>query len=153
MIPPSLSLSLSLSLSVCLSLSLSVSVSGETTSLTEQIRAGGLQPALELGVTPSHVSLAAAQSVQSIQSVQSSSLPGDLHLEEELGEGVESSEDGVEGQLNGLYGDGVYCIPLESVGLGGNQITSVGVAALADGLKSNTSKEYVSLSVFACKSL
>ena len=120
-----------------ISLSLSLSVSGETTSLTEQIRAGGLRPALELGVTPSHVSLAAAQSVQSIQSAQSSSLPGDLHLEEELGEGVELSEDGIEGHL---YGDGVYCIPLESVGLGGNQITSVGAAALADGLKSNTSE-------------
>ena len=108
--------------------------------MTEQIRAGGLRPALELGVTPSHVSLAAAQSVQSIQSAQSSSLPGDLHLEEELGEGVELSEDGVEGQLDGLHGDGVYCILLESVGLGGNQITSVGAVALADGLKSNTSE-------------
>ena len=85
-------------------------------------------------MTPSHVSLV-AQSLQSIQSVQSSSLPG----EEELGEGVELSEDGVEGQWDGFHGDGVYCIPLESVGLGGNQITSVGAAALADGLKSNTS--------------
>ena len=101
--------------------------------MTEKIRAGGLGPALELGVTPSHVSLAAAQSIQSIQS---SSLPG----EEELGEGLELSEDEVEGQFDDPYGDGVYCIPLESVGLGGNQITSVGAAALADGLKSNTSE-------------
>ena len=40
----------------------------------------------------------------------------------------------------GIYGDSVYCIPLESVGLGGNQITCTGVASLADGLKSNTRK-------------
>ena len=123
--------------SLSLSPSLSLPLSGETASLTEQIRAGGLRPALELGVTPSHVSLAAAQSVQSVHSIQSSSLPPG---EEELGEGAELSEDGVEGQFDGFHGDGVYCIPLESVGLGGNQITSAGAAALADGLKSNTSK-------------
>ena len=50
------------------------------------------------------------------------------------------SEDGVEVQGDGFHGDWVYCIPLESVGLGGNQITSVGATALADGLKSNTSE-------------
>ena len=99
-------------------------ISGETASLTEQIRSGGLRPALELGVTPSHVSLAADSQGEE---------------EEEEGEGPDS-EDG-EGPVDdyGYRGDWVYCISLESVGLGGNQITNSGAVALADGLKSNTS--------------
>ena len=86
---------------------------------------GGLRPALELGVTPSHVSLAAGS-------------------QEDEGEGPES-EDGGEmvRDETGIYGDSVYCIPLESVGLGGNQITCTGVASLADGLKSNTRKYFL----------
>ena len=98
---------------------------GETASLTEQIRAGGLRPVLELGVTPSHVSLAA---------------------ESQEGEGPESEGDGPHSEAGevptdntGIYGDLVYCIPLESLGLGGNQITCSGATVLADGLKSNTS--------------
>ena len=33
-----------------------------------------------------------------------------------------------------------YCIPLQSLGLGGNKITSLGAGYLADGLKTNTSE-------------
>ena len=77
-------------------------------------------------MTPSHVSLA----VDSL---------------EEEGEGP-GSEDGGEMVTDetGIHGDWVYCIPLESVGLGGNQITCTGVASLADGLKSNTRKSTLS---------
>lgn len=32
-----------------------------------------------------------------------------------------------------------HCIPLQSLGLGGNKITSLGAGYLADGLKTNTS--------------
>ena len=84
-------------------------------------------------MTPSHVSLAAAQ--------------------EEEGEWPES-EDGethTDIEDTGLLGDWVYCIPLESVGLGGNQITCTGATALADGLKSNTRTcIYLFLPLFVC---
>lgn len=84
--------------------------SSSQASLSEQVRTGGLQPILELGVTPSHVSLAA---------VAEGSTLGD----------PSSNEDDV---------GCTYCIPLESLGLGGNKITCVGASTLADGLKSNT---------------
>ena len=62
---------------------------------------------LELGVTPSHVSIAVPEE-------------GDQPL---------NNEDNI--------GD-TYCIPLENLGLGGNHISCIGAATLADGLKSNT---------------
>ena len=70
---------------------------------------------LELGVTPSHVSLAV----------------GEMGEKEEERE-EEEEEEGEE--------EGSYCIPLESLGLGGNQISDLGASSLADGLKSNTSE-------------
>ena len=67
---------------------------------------------LELGVTPSHLSVAV----------------------EETGEGGEEEEEGLGGE------EGSYCVPLESLGLGGNQITDAGVKSLVAGLHSNTSE-------------
>ena len=69
---------------------------------------------LELGVTPSHVSLAV----------------GEMGEKEE--EREKEEEEGEE--------EGSYCIPLESLGLGGNQISDLGASNLADGLKTNTSE-------------
>ena len=82
--------------------------SASQADLTEQIRSGRLRPMLELGVTPSHVSIAV--------------------VDERDGEGGEERE-----------GE-VYCIPLESLGLGGNQITDTGAKVLAESLTSNTSE-------------
>ena len=79
----------------------------ETSSLTEQIRHGKLRPMLDLGVTPSQVS---------------------MHVggkEEEEEEEKEAS---------------VSCIPLQSLGLGGNKITCLGAGYLAQALQTNTSK-------------
>ena len=81
--------------------------SSSQASLSEQIRTGGLRPMLELGVTPSHVSIAVT----------------------EEGDQLLNNEDNI--------GD-TYCIPLESLGLGGNLISCTGATTLADGLKSNT---------------
>ena len=64
---------------------------------------------LELGVTPSHVSLAVTEEVQ--------------------GETTPPNEE---------TGETIFCIPLESIGLGGNQITCAGATMLASGLKTNT---------------
>ena len=75
---------------------------------------------LELGVTPSHVSLAV----------------GEMGEKEEEREKEEEEEEGEE--------EGSYCIPLESLGLGGNQISDLGASNLADGLKTNTSEWKVS---------
>ena len=66
---------------------------------------------LELGVTPSHVSLAV----------------------DEMGEKEEGREEEEEEE-------GSYCIPLESLELWGNQISDFGASSLADGLKTNTSE-------------
>ena len=65
---------------------------------------------LEMGVTPSHLSMA-------------------------VGEEGERGEDWEEGEERSPY-----CIPLESLGLGGNQITDLGAVSLAEGLVSNTSE-------------
>ena len=70
---------------------------------------------LELGVTPSHVSVAV----------------------EEMGGGGEK-EGREEEQEEKDEEEGSYCIPLESLGLGGNQISDLGASSLADGLKTNT---------------
>lgn len=75
-------------------------------------------------MTPSHVSLATG------------SLEGEGPESDE--EGPHSEDGDIQTDDTGFYGDLVFCIPLESVGLGGNQITCIGATALADGLKSNT---------------
>lgn len=86
--------------------------------MTEQIRHGKLRPILDLGVTPSQVS---------------------LHVTEEgRGRGWEEGEEEVDG--SGEEGAQTFCIPLQSLGLGGNKITCLGAGCLADGLKTNTSK-------------
>lgn len=72
---------------------------------------------LELGVTPSHVSVA---------------------VEDKGGEGEEGERE--EAQEEEEEEENSYCIPLESLGLGGNQITDLGAGSLADGLKSNRSE-------------
>ena len=68
---------------------------------------------LELGVTPSHVSIAV----------------GDDEISEETPDSA-GCDDDVERST--------HCIPLESIGLGGNQITCAGATMLASGLKTNT---------------
>ena len=70
---------------------------------------------LKLGVTPSHVSVAV----------------------EETGGGGEK-EGREEEQKEEDEEEGSYCILLESLGLGGNQISDLGASSLADGLKTNT---------------
>lgn len=72
---------------------------------------------LELGVTPSHVSVA---------------------VEDKGGGGEEGERE--EAQEEEEEEENSYCIPLESLGLGGNQITDLGAGSLADGLKSNRSE-------------
>ena len=109
--------------SVCIMNVLFKIIAGSQANLTEQIRSGKLGPILELGVTPSHVSLA--------QIREDSDDEGDEQQVQENKRGTDgtSVDDSEE-----------YCINLESLGLGGNQITCVGVATLADGLKTNTRK-------------
>ncbi len=93
--------------------------SSQASLLTEQIRSGGLRSMLELGVTPSHVSIA---------------------VDDSAGEGVlVRNEEGGEEEEEEVEREG-YCIPLESLGLGGNQISDAGAASLAVGLAKNTSK-------------
>lgn len=87
----------------------------ETSSLAEQIRHGKLRPMLDLGVTPSKVSLHGSA----------------LCLDEADGE-AEPEEESKEPRS--------YCIPMQSLGLGGNKITSLGAGYLADGLQTNTSE-------------
>ena len=101
-------------------------------SLSEQVRAGGLRPMLELGVTPSHLSMAVEEKE-----------------EEEGGGGGGGAEEEEEKS---------YCVPLESLGLGGNQITDAGAKSLAAGLQSNTSEHSYTVSstgaqVSTCTSL
>lgn len=92
--------------------------------MTEQIRHGKLRPILDLGVVPSQVSL---------------SVGGGSEIEGEEGDGggagLEEKEDGQQGTK-----ETSCCIPLQSLGLGGNKITSLGAGYLADGLKTNTSR-------------
>lgn len=92
----------------------------ETSSLTEQIRLGKLSPMLDLGVTPSQISVYGSTS----NSVEEAD--GEAEPQEDLGEGQGEPK--------------TYCIPLQSLGLGGNKITSLGAGYLADGLKTNTSE-------------
>ena len=80
---------------------------------------------LELGVTPSHVSVA---------------------VEDKGGEGDEGEREEDE-QEEEEEEENSYCIPLESLGLGGNQITDLGAGSLADGLKTNRSKWKISVSL------
>ena len=86
----------------------------ETDSLSEQIRHGKLRPMLDLGVTPSQVSLQASK------------------------DQARTYFSGVEDDIDG--GSQAYCLPLQSLGLGGNRISCRGAAYLADGLRTNTSK-------------
>jgi hypothetical protein len=72
---------------------------------------------LDLGVTPSQVSLQVSNS----------------GTDEADGEEVEPEEESREAKT--------FCISLQSLGLGGNKITSLGAGYLADGLKTNTSKD------------
>lgn len=78
---------------------------------------------LDLGVTPSHVSLQ----------------EGLENVEENDGEEEEEQQAAGEGREAAASGRS-YCIPLLSLGLGGNKITCLGAGSLADGLKSNTSE-------------
>ncbi len=80
-------------------------------SLTEQVRSGRLLPMLELGVTPSHVSIAVADEDASETAA------------------ADSAEE-----------ENTFCVPLESLGLGGNLITCAGAIMLASSLKTNTSR-------------
>lgn len=73
---------------------------------------------LDLGVTPSQVSLHATEG--------------------ETDRGQEDWEEEVDGSGEEIAQ--TFCIPLESLGLGGNKITCLGAGCLADGLKTNTSK-------------
>ena len=95
-------------------------VEGEMTGLSEQIRMGGLRPMLDVGMTPSHVSI--------LQDEDTGSNP------------LTGEEGGEEGEGEGGEGDGMWhCCPLESVGLGGNQIRDEGAASLASALAKNNS--------------
>ena len=85
----------------------------ETSSLTEQIRHGKLRPMLDLGVTPSQVS---------------------MHVGGKEEKEEEEEEEKEEGEAS------VSCIPLQSLGLGGNKITCLGAGHLAQALQTNTSK-------------
>ena len=78
---------------------------------------------LDLGVTPSQVSLQGER-------VNRDEVDGDIEKEGDVEEARS------------------YCIPLQSLGLGGNKITCLGAGYLADGLKTNSSKSsfpYMSL--------
>ena len=46
-----------------------------------------------------------------------------------------------------IDGSRTYCVPLQSLGLGGNRITCLGAGYLADGLKTNTSKFQIAYSI------
>ncbi len=76
---------------------------------------------LDLGVTPSLVSLHGGGGEDDVD-----------------GGEVDKDEDGEEEDTGGVRS---YCIPLLSLGLGGNKITCLGAGYLADGLKTNTSKD------------
>lgn len=95
-------------------------------SLTSHIRAGELHSVLERGITPSHVSIA----------VEDKSEGARGHEGEREGEEGVMEEQGDKERMDGE----VYCIPLESIGLGGNLIGDAGVRGLAHGLLSNTSQ-------------
>ncbi len=69
---------------------------------------------LDLGITPSQVSL------------QASANEARNYFDETDGDYGKSSQ--------------AFCISLQSLGLGGNRITCLGAGYLADGLKTNTSK-------------
>lgn len=71
---------------------------------------------LDLGVTPSQVSIQVSSN------------------------GVDEADGEEAGPEEGPGEDRTYCIPLQSLGLGGNKITSQGAGYLADGLKTNTSE-------------
>ena len=78
---------------------------------------------LDLGVTPSQVSLQ-----------ESSGGNGGSESREEVDHPGAEPEKAEEAEARS------YCIPLQSLGLGGNKITCLGAGYLADGLKTNTSK-------------
>lgn len=97
--------------------------------MTSHIRAGELHSVLERGITPSHVSIAVEDKSE------------DEHEEEKKSkEGLLEEQEDKE-----RTGGEVYCIPLESIGLGGNLIGDAGVRSLAHGLLSNTSKWFTSV--------
>lgn len=109
-------------------ITISVFFPAETSSLTEQIRHGKLRPILDLGVVPSQVSLVGGGGSES---------GGE---EWDGGAVPEESKEGGEGATAAVKEVRSYCIPLQSLGLGGNKITSLGAGYLADGLKTNTSE-------------
>ena len=100
----------------------------ETSSLTEQIRHGKLRPMLDLGVGPSQVSLPGAGGGGG----------GANESGGEEGEGWGAGPEEGEGEKE-REGARSFCVPLQSLGLGGNKITCLGAGYLADGLKTNTS--------------
>ncbi|CAI8037879.1 NLR family CARD domain-containing protein 3 [Geodia barretti] len=104
------------------------------TSLKERIRGGGLRPILELGVTPSHISMLLEGGGEDVEGVDG----GDEDEEgEEEGEGEKLEEEGKEKEKE-EEGEGMFCLPLESLGLGGNKIGDIGAQHLASALASNT---------------
>ena len=73
-----------------------------------------------------------------------SSLQDTEHTDEEEEEEEEEDgkeEDGEETERR------VFCIPLESLGLGGNKISDAGAVHLAEGLSSNTSESITNIFV------
>ena len=98
--------------------------SSSAARLYEVIHTSGLRPLLEQGVTPSQVSLT---------------------MEDDDNDGAEPPAKGVEPHLDKTKEreekeEEIACCPLESLGLGGNQIGDEGVKLLVQALYSNTSK-------------
>ena len=59
---------------------------------------------------------------------------------EEEGEGEKLEEEGKEKEEEEEEEEGMFCLPLESLGLGGNKIGDIGAQHLASALASNTSQ-------------
>lgn len=101
--------------------------SSSAARLQDAIRMSGLRPLLELGVTPSQVSLTKPE--------------GD---DGGAGDGVGPVEPRLDQTNADDLGD-IICCPLESLGLGGNQIGDDGVKLLVQALYSNTNLQCLGL--------